>query len=103
MNEDRFLQEAMDENGWVTIDTLLEFKRMKILGASKELVTEAAFHSTAIEIDAKKMDKIRADKLWKQFAGKRKKSAKKKSAASKAREKERAKLLELDNAELNEE
>lgn len=103
MKEDNFLQDVMDESGWVLIETILEFKRMKILGATKELVTEAAFHSTAIEIDAKKMEKIRADKLWKQYAGKRKKSPKKKRADSKAREKERQRQLELDNAELNDE
>merc|ERR1740123_1342941 len=99
MNEDKFLREAMDESGWVTIDTLLGFGRMKKLGATKELVEEAAFHSTAIEIDPKNTQKIRMNKLWKQFVGKGKKSpssTKKRSSASKARERERAKQKELN-------
>merc|ERR1712217_23490 len=105
MNEDKFLREVMDESGWVTIETILQFKRMKALGATKELVTEAAFHSTAIEIDPKNTERIRMDKMWKQYVGKKKekKSNKKRSTSSKLREKERQKQKELDNAVLNDE
>jgi len=105
MNEDKFLREVMDESGWVTIDTILQFKRMKALGATKELVTEAAFHSTAIEIDPKNTERIRMDKMWKQYVGKRreKELSKKRSSRAKAREKERQRQKELDNADLNDE
>jgi len=105
MNEDKFLREVMDESGWVTIDTILQFKRMKALGATKELVTEAAFHSTAIEIDPKNTERIRMDKMWKQYVGKRreKELSKKRASRSKAREKEKQRQKELDNADLNNE
>jgi len=80
---------------------------MKTLGATKELVVEAAFHSTTIEIDAKSQDKIRMTKYWKQFVAKnesnKKKSSssiKKKSSSSSSSSK--AKEKELDNAEVNE-
>merc|ERR1712173_332803 len=79
----------------------------KTLGATKELVVEAAFHSTTIEIDAKSQDKIRMTKYWKQFVAKnesnKKKSSssiKKKSSSSSSSSK--AKEKELDNAEVNE-
>lgn len=105
MNEDKFLLSVMDESGWVTTDTILKFKRMKTLGATKELVTEAAFHSTAIEIDVKN-ERIRMNKLWKQYVGKRKKGSspkKRSSSSSKERERERQRQKELDEAELNDE
>merc|ERR1712113_1236230 len=79
----------------------------KTLGATKELVVEAAFHGTTIEIDAKSQDKIRMTKYWKQFVAKnesnKKKSSssiKKKSSSSSSSSK--AKEKELDNAEVNE-
>merc|ERR1712003_596104 len=91
MNEDQYLRAVMDDEGWVTIETILTFKRMKHLGATKELVTEAAFHSTAIEVDSKNTERIRMDKMWKQYVGKRreKELSKKRSSRAKAREKER--------------
>merc|ERR1719295_359842 len=103
MNEDQYLRAVMDDEGWVTIETILTFKRMKHLGATKELVTEAAFHSTAIEVDSKNTERIRMDKMWKKFVGKKKKSSKKRSVESKARAKEKQRQKELDAAELNEE
>jgi len=105
LSQDKYLREVMDGSGWVHIDTLLEFQRMKTLGATKELVTEAAFHSTTIEIDPKNTDRIRRDKLWKQYVGKTKSSppSRKRSAESKARERERALQRELDNAPISEE
>lgn len=107
MNNDDFLRGSMNENGWVHVDIVVAFNRMKTLGATKELVVEAAFHSTTIEIDAKSQDKIRMTKYWKQFVAKnesnKKKSSssiKKKSSSSSSSSK--AKEKELDNAEVNE-
>eukprot|EP00486_Rosalina_sp_Unknown_P000243 CAMPEP_0201567464 /NCGR_PEP_ID=MMETSP0190_2-20130828/7965_1 /ASSEMBLY_ACC=CAM_ASM_000263 /TAXON_ID=37353 /ORGANISM="Rosalina sp." /LENGTH=645 /DNA_ID=CAMNT_0047987495 /DNA_START=119 /DNA_END=2056 /DNA_ORIENTATION=+ len=104
LEQDEFLRETMDKEGWVGIDTLLAFNRMKVLGATKELVAEAAFHSQIIEIDAKKQTKIRMSKYWKQYVAKRKerkssdkKKSKRKSQSRALREKEKA----LDAAELN--
>merc|ERR1712130_317714 len=45
MDSDTFLRESMDNNGWVHIDVITAFNRMNVLGATKELVVEAAFHS----------------------------------------------------------
>merc|ERR1712113_245783 len=99
----------MDKNGWVDINVIIAFNRMKVLGATKELVVEAAFHSTTIEIDAKSQDKIRMTKLWKQYVAKnesnKKKSSssiKKKSSSSSSSSSSKAKEKELDNAEVNE-
>merc|ERR1712228_1019031 len=54
MDSDTFLRESMDGNGWVHIDVITAFNRMNVLGATKELVVEAAFHSTNIEVDTQK-------------------------------------------------
>ena len=104
LSQDEFLREAMDKEGWVSIDTLLGFNRMKVLGATKELVAEAAFHSQIIEIEAKEQNKIRMSKYWKQYVAKRKersrdkKKSKRKSSSRALREKEK----QLDAAEVNE-
>eukprot|EP01083_Nonionella_stella_P064488 168098_1 len=96
MNNDEFLRDSMDTNGWVSIDVIVAFNRMKVLGATKDLVVEAAYHSTTIEIDSKNPDKIRMTKLWRQYISeKNKKERKKKVSSSRQREKE------LDAAELN--
>jgi len=105
MMVDKFLQKCMDDHGWVKIHDILGFKRLKGLQATKELVTEAAFHSTLIEVDVKKgTDRIRMNKLWKQFVGRDKKQTSKSSSSSRAklREKDLQKQKELDAADLNE-
>merc|ERR1712113_154413 len=109
MNQDEYLRENMDKNGWVLIDILLGFNRMKVLNATKELVIEAAFHSQLIEIDTKNQNKVRMTKLWKQYIADKAKKDKKEKEKAKAKEKrrrdrEREKELEkkLDAAEVNE-
>lgn len=109
LDADEFLRSAMDADGWVRIDVLIPFARMKVLGATKELVIEAAFHSTVIEIDHVAQDKVRMTAQWKAYCknGKEKaeKAEKEKKRASKSsKEREREKLIqrELDNAEVTE-
>merc|ERR1719242_2452979 len=107
MMVDKFLQKCMDDHGWVKIQDILGFKRLKGLRATKELVTEAAFHSTLIEVDPKSTrgsgDRIRMNKLWKQFVPKQdtKKKASSSSSRTKLREKDLQKQKELDAADLN--
>jgi len=105
LDEDEFLRDAMDDEGWVDIDVLIPFKRMKVLKATKELVIEAAFHSTVIEIDHVKQDKVRMTAQWREYVDmEKKKSEKKKKRSQSSREREREKLIqrELDNAEVTE-
>merc|ERR1711997_203205 len=102
----------MDADGWVRIDVLIPFARMKGLGATKELVIEAAFHSTVIEIDHKAQDKVRMTAQWKAYCDninkekqeREKKAAKVKKRSKGSKEREREKLIqrELDNAEVTE-
>merc|ERR1712233_115523 len=82
--------------GWVNIEVIAGFNRMKVLGATKELVVEAAFHSTLIEIDSKNPEKIRMTKYWKEFV-----AEKKQKERRERKRKEIKKQQELDNAELN--
>jgi len=111
VNQDGFLRDAMDAEGWVDIDVLMDFKRMKQLKATKELVIEAAFHSTVIEIDHVKQDKVRMTAQWRAYVeantteAERKRSERRKKKRSQTREeREREKLLqrELDSAEVTE-
>lgn len=108
LDADEFLQSAMDADGWVRIDVLIPFARMKVLGATKELVIEAAFHSTVIEIDHVAQDKVRMTAQWKAYCENREKEekaaakAKKRSKGSKEREREKLIQSELDNAEVTE-
>lgn len=110
LDADEFLQSAMDAEGWVRIDVLIPFARMKVLGATKELVIEAAFHSTVIEIDHVAQDKVRMTAQWKAYCENREKAeraekaakAKKRSKGSKEREREKLIQSELDNAEVTE-
>merc|ERR1740123_2046322 len=85
----------MDGHGWVSIDVVIPFKRMKVLGATKELVVEAAYHSTVIEIDHAKQDKIRVTKLWREYVSRRRsdkdKAKERRSQSNKVREREKAK------------
>ena len=92
MDNDIFLRESMDNNGWVHIDVITAFNRMNVLGATKELVVEAAFHSTNIEVDTSNPDRIRMTKLWKEYVRKNK---------EKRRREERQKQRELDEREVN--
>merc|ERR1712207_137674 len=92
MDNDTFLRESMDGHGWVHIDVIMAFNRMNVLGATKELVVEAAFHSTNIEVDTKNPDRIRMTKLWKEYVRKNK---------EKKRREERKKQKELDEREVN--
>merc|ERR1712207_111804 len=94
MDNDTFLRESMDSNGWVNIDVITAFNRMNVLGATKELVVEAAFHSTNIEVDTSNPDRIRMTKLWKEYVRKNK---------EKRRKEELKKQRELDLREVNEE
>merc|ERR1712183_1180249 len=71
---------------------IMAFNRMNVLGATKELVVEAAFHSTNIEVDTKNPDRIRMTKLWKEYVRKNK---------EKKRREERKKRKELDEREVN--
>jgi len=108
LDEDQFLRDAMDERGWVSLDVLIPFQRMKVLGATRELVVEAAFHSTVIEIDHVKQDRVRVTALWREYVKKGRKDRDKGKSREKrrqsAREREREKLIqqELDNAEVSE-
>jgi len=92
MDSDSFLRESMDGNGWVHIDVITAFNRMNVLGATKELVVEAAFHSTNIEVDTSNPDRIRMTKLWKEYVRRNK---------EKKRREERKKQRELDGREVN--
>eukprot|EP00483_Globobulimina_turgida_P005188 UN05198 len=83
MNGDEFLCDSMDSKGYVSIDILLAFKRMKSLNATKELVIEAAYHSTSIEIDPKHEDKLRMTKYWKQYVKRKQKKERDKKTAIK--------------------
>merc|ERR1719229_507775 len=94
MDNDTFLRESMDSHGWVNIDVIVAFNRMNVLGATKELVVEAAFHSTSIEHDTNNPDRIRMAKLWKEYVRKNK---------EKRRKEELKKQRELDLREVNEE
>jgi len=96
MKNDEFLMKSMDDRGWVNIEVIAGFNRMKVLGATKELVVEAAFHSTLIEIDSKNPEKIRMTKYWKEFV-----AEKKQKERRERKRKEIKKQQELDNAELN--
>merc|ERR1712129_627736 len=91
MDSDSFLRESMDGNGWVHIDVIMAFNRMNVLGATKELLVEAAFHSTNIEVDTKNPDRIRMHKLWKEYVRRNK---------EKKRKDERKRQKELDESEL---
>jgi len=112
LDADEFLQSAMDADGWVRIDVLIPFARMKVLGATKELVIEAAFHSTVIEIDHVAQDKVRMTAQWKAYCENKEREerekkaakAKKRSKSKGSKEREREKLIqsELDNAEVTE-
>merc|ERR1712228_347041 len=92
MDSDTFLRESMAMDGFVHIDVITAFNRMNVLGATKELVVEAAFHSTNIEVDTQNPDRIRMTKLWKEYVRKNR---------EKRRREERKKQRELDEAEVN--
>merc|ERR1711948_141153 len=95
MDSDSFLRESMDGNGWVHIDVIMAFNRMNVLGATKELVVEAAFHSTNIEVDTKNPDRIRMTKLWKEYVRKNKEK-KRREARKKQKEKEEQEAKEKE-------
>eukprot|EP00485_Elphidium_margaritaceum_P004798 CAMPEP_0202685674 /NCGR_PEP_ID=MMETSP1385-20130828/1492_1 /ASSEMBLY_ACC=CAM_ASM_000861 /TAXON_ID=933848 /ORGANISM="Elphidium margaritaceum" /LENGTH=472 /DNA_ID=CAMNT_0049340093 /DNA_START=204 /DNA_END=1622 /DNA_ORIENTATION=+ len=98
MENDQFLKESMDKEGWILIEVILGFKRMKYLDATKELVVEAAFHSNVVEIEPKTQDRLRVTTLWKQYV---EDNNRRKIARKKQREREKAKEKELDEADLN--
>merc|ERR1719350_1134771 len=68
----------------------MAFNRMNVLGATKELLVEAAFHSTNIEVDTSNPDRIRMHKLWKEYVRRNK---------EKKRKDERKRQKELDESE----
>merc|ERR1719361_2415639 len=74
MDNDTFLRESMDANGWVHIDVI------------------TAFNPTNIEVDTSNPDRIRMAKLWKEYVRKNR---------EKRRREERKKQRELDEREVN--
>lgn len=65
-----FLQRTMDEEGWVPIEFLLKFNRLRRLGATPGLVVEAAFHSSVVEVESRRRRGIRAtNKNWQKGLG----------------------------------
>merc|ERR1712013_548304 len=91
-----------DGDGWVDIDVLIPFARMKVLGATKELVIEAAFHSTVIEIEHVKQQKVRMTAQWREYVKQKKEKKKERAKSTKEREREKLIQRELDNAEVTE-
>ncbi|KAH9594568.1 hypothetical protein MS3_00006956 [Schistosoma haematobium] len=49
---DRYLQEKMTVDGYVPLEVILNFPRMKQLDASKNLIIQACCNSSVVEIDA---------------------------------------------------
>eukprot|EP01084_Bolivina_argentea_P104825 187682_1 len=66
MNTDDFLRRAMDKNGWIAIDTILHFNRMKSMHVTKDEIIKAANSSKGIEIEANHQNKIRMT-FWEQY------------------------------------
>ncbi len=49
MNNDDFLRRAMDKKGWIQIDTLLGFNRMKEMQVTKDELIKVVNNSKTIE------------------------------------------------------
>ncbi|OQR99286.1 hypothetical protein ACHHYP_07087 [Achlya hypogyna] len=50
LRNDKFLQQHMDEDGYLALDLFLTFNRMKSLGATMRILTEAVAKSTLMEL-----------------------------------------------------
>ena len=72
MKNDDFLRLFMDKKGWVDINVISGFNRMKQLDVTKDLVVKAVANSNYIEIDGENGDKIRMTEDYKEFIDKNK-------------------------------
>ncbi|CAI5746597.1 unnamed protein product [Peronospora destructor] len=51
LRQDKFLQQAMDEQGFVPVDVLLSFNKLKMLKATKRMILDEAEKSSIIRVD----------------------------------------------------
>ncbi|KAL9241409.1 hypothetical protein vseg_015525 [Gypsophila vaccaria] len=61
---DTYLRNAMDDNGWVHVDFIADFNRVKYLTNDTYLILEAVRPSTVVEVQG---DKIRKRDDWKRW------------------------------------